>query len=219
MGDLYRARLTSPAFKATEPVRLEQYGLGDMRILGEGGKLLKGAVQAASGVGRTNSRGWVDASGDTEGVLLAGKNFWQNYPKAISASPEAFHCYLIPDRGRPFPVPRGMAKTHTFFLYFIRGREEPVAQSDLAYMVQRWPMPARHRSTTSRAESCGTTFLTTQVVSTARSRYPRDVRARQARRTLERLAGDGPTASSTTVISRSGRRTRNSTPMRRIPTT
>ena len=96
VGDLYRARLASPAFKATEPVRLEQYGLGDMRILGEGGKVLKGAVQAASGVGRTNSRGWVDASGDTEGVLLAGKNFWQNYPKAISASPEAFHCYLIP---------------------------------------------------------------------------------------------------------------------------
>ena len=142
VGDLYRARLQSPAFKASEPVRLEQYALGDMRILGEGGKVLKGATTAASGVGRTNSRGWVDASGETEGILLAGKNFWQNYPKAISASPEAFQCFLIPDRGKPFPVPRGMAKTHTFFLYFHQGKKEPIAPTDLAYMVQRWPMPA-----------------------------------------------------------------------------
>ncbi|PYV07540.1 MAG: hypothetical protein DMG07_28420, partial [Acidobacteria bacterium] len=130
VGDLYRARLVSDSFKAFEPVRLEQYGLGDMRILGDGGKVLKGAVTAASGLGKTNSRGWVDASGASEGVLLAGKNFWQNYPKAISAGPEAFQCFLIPDRGRPFPVPRGMAKTHTFFLYFHAGKQGAVAQSD-----------------------------------------------------------------------------------------
>jgi hypothetical protein len=142
VGDLYRARLASPFFKATEPVRLEQHSLGDMRIVGLGGKVLKGAVTAASGAGKTNSRGWVDASGDHEGLLLAGKNFWQNYPKAIAAGPDAFECFLIPDRGTAFPVPRGMAKTHTFYLSFHRGREETVDRADLAYLVQRWPMPA-----------------------------------------------------------------------------
>ncbi len=144
VGDRFRpgVRPGPLAVSSDAPVTLEQFELGEWRIVTEPGNLLKEAEPAARGVGKGNARGWVDASGADAGLLLAGKNFWQNYPKAISASPDAFRCFLIPDRGEPFPIPRGMAKSHTFYLYFHGGKRETADRADLAFMVQRWPMPA-----------------------------------------------------------------------------
>ncbi len=131
VADIYRP----PAvFAADGPVRLEQHRLGHFRVLSDTGEVLKEVDN--------NSMGWVDVSGPKHGLLLAGKSFWQNYPKAIAADGQAVHCYLIPDRGDNFPIPRGMAKTHTFFLYFHGGRAEAKNLVDMAFTVQRWPMPA-----------------------------------------------------------------------------
>ncbi len=115
------------------PVALEQHEPGHFRIVDDSGKVLKEQGN--------NSMGWIDVSGTNHGLLLAGKDFWQNAPKAIAADAEAISCYLIPDRGRNFPIPRGMAKTHVFFLYFHNGQAEERKLTDLAYIVQRWPMP------------------------------------------------------------------------------
>ncbi len=129
-ADVFRRPTT---YSAETPMRLEQSRLGHFRIVGAAGDVLKEVDN--------NSMGWLDASGSRHGVLLAGKNFWQNYPKAISTDGRVLRCHLIPDAGECFPVPRGMAKTHTFFLYLHEGRPDAQRLIDLAFTVQRWPMP------------------------------------------------------------------------------
>jgi hypothetical protein len=80
------------------PVRLEQFNLGGFRIVTEGGGLVKEGQTAARGEGRSNARGWVDASGPEAGVLLAGKNFWQNYPKVYPRLENLFRQLFPPDQ-------------------------------------------------------------------------------------------------------------------------
>ena len=129
VSDVYRL---PTMFVADQPVRLEQYKQSQFRIVGRDANVLKEM--------NNNAMGWVDASGPAHGLLIVGKNFWQNYPKALSACPEAVQYELIPDGGQCYPVPRGMAKTHTFFLYFHDGQQETEDLRDLAFIVQRWPM-------------------------------------------------------------------------------
>ena len=129
VADQYRRPTT---FETNEPPRLEQDQ--GFRIIGRDGRILKESPR--------NSMGWVSASDGRHGIMLAGKNFWQNYPKAIAADPDGIACDLIPDRGDPFSVARGMAKTHTFFLCFHDGVTDSADLVDMAYSVQRWPMPA-----------------------------------------------------------------------------
>ncbi len=116
-----------------EPVRAEQLKLNHHRITTAAGKVLADV--------NANMAGFVNVSGDGRGVLLAGKWFWQNYPKAIGAGPDQLTCELIPQRDRPFDVPRGMAKNHTFFCCFHDGTHDDRALADTAYSLQRWPMP------------------------------------------------------------------------------
>jgi hypothetical protein len=131
VADVYRP---PTVFPADGPVRLEQDDLGHFRVLDRSGRTLKEEGD--------NSMGWVDVSGRKHGILLAGKSFWQNYPKAIAADESSVRVQLIPDREVGFPIPRGMAKTHTFFVYLHDGGIEPHRLADLAFQVQRWPMPA-----------------------------------------------------------------------------
>ena len=131
VADIYRRPTT---FEAQEPVRLEQHEAGHFRIVAQDGRVLKEV--------RNNSMGWISAGGGELGVMLAGKNFWQNYPKAIAADPDGIGCDLIPDRGDPLVIPRGMAKTHTFFVSFHDGITDASQLIDMAYSMQRWPMPA-----------------------------------------------------------------------------
>ena len=117
------------------PVRLDTYHLGKFRIHTAEGEVLFERSNH-------NVSGWIDASGAARGVLVAGKNLWQNYPKSLSADAEALEYHLIPDRGGSFAVPRGMAKTHTFYLCFHNGGESDEQLQMLADSVQFWPMPA-----------------------------------------------------------------------------
>ena len=145
VGERYRPGPGQPPvwFDARVPVRLEMPKLGYFRIVDASGKVLRDEKTPRPNSFMPNaSMGWIDARGAGQGVLLTGKNFWQNYPKAIGVEPGAFHCCLIPDRREPFPVPRGMAKTHTFFLTFHDGKARGRELVDLAFTVQRWPMPA-----------------------------------------------------------------------------
>ena len=123
-----------------DPLRLEIYEAGDYRVLGSDGSIIKDKRPRGSFAG--NSMGWVDVSTNDQGVMLAGKAFWQNYPKAIEAGEDAIDCYLIPDRGAGFDVPRGMAKMHTFYPCFHRGRSEDLDPCHLAANMHRWPQPA-----------------------------------------------------------------------------
>ena len=115
----------------------------------------------------SHSKGWAVVSGTDRGVLLAAKDFWQNYPKALVVRPDAIEYHLVPELpekiehprtdgrdflgktgehscalGRPFEIPRGMAKTHTFFLQFHDGKEEGRAREDLSRALREWPVPA-----------------------------------------------------------------------------
>ena len=129
-ADVYRPRTV---VDSDEPLRLEQYALGQMRILDDSGNV---KVEK-----QNNSMGWMDASGANRGLMLAGRNFWQNFPKAIEASADAIACELMPDSGG-YDIPRGMAKTHSFFLYCHDGQSADHDLRDVAFSVQRWPQPA-----------------------------------------------------------------------------
>jgi hypothetical protein len=140
-ADIYRPPTD---FAAESPVSLEQHRLGHFRIIDSSGEVLREFDD--------NSMGWLDVSGSRRGLLLAGKNFWQNHPKEISTDGRSLRCHLVPDTGRPFPFPRGMAKTHTFFLYLHEGRTNAQRLIDLAFTVQRWPMP---RAPSGYYQECG----------------------------------------------------------------
>ena len=115
------------------PGRIEQYQLIPHQIRNGNGEVLEEV--------RVGSRGWVDVSTACHGVMMAGKNFWQNYPKAIATGDDAIEYAMIPDRGDPFEVACGMAKTHTMYLCFHDGRAETLPLRDLAFTIQRWPVP------------------------------------------------------------------------------
>ena len=53
---------------------------------------------------------------------------------------------LIPEVDGGFDVPMGMAKSHTFFLCFHDGGSEQQDFRDMAFAVQRWPMPTADRT-------------------------------------------------------------------------
>ena len=123
---------------SSEPIRLSMYKLTGHQITTQSGDVITESGQHAF-------MGWADVSGEARGVMLAGKNFWQNYPKAIAVAADGIDCHLIPDCGEDshhFPVPRGMAKTHTFFVHFHLGRQEQTPRYNMAVALQRWPMPA-----------------------------------------------------------------------------
>ena len=123
------------SFCADKPLRLEQLHFAQFRVLDHAGAVLHESDN-------NHAIGWINVSGSNHGVLLSPKAFWQNHPKAVSADSSGIEFDLIPRRDEDFAVPRGMAKTHTFFLTFHQGATDPQALADLALAVQRWPMPA-----------------------------------------------------------------------------
>ena len=152
-------------FRADEPARLEQVAVRQFRILDGAGKVVRNVTPLRASW--SHSKGWADVSGTDRGVLLAAKDFWQNCPKALVVRPDAIEYHLVPELpekiehprtdgrdflgktgehscalGRPFEIPRGMAKTHTFFLQFHDGKEEGRAREDLSRALREWPVPA-----------------------------------------------------------------------------
>lgn len=124
---------------APGPGRLEVLEVLRFAIVDDAsGEVLKQA-RMENNIKHTN--GWAGASGADRGVFVAGKWFWQNYPKAISVNEDAIDYHLIPDRGGNFEIPRGMAKTHTLFACFHHGPADADKWPAMASHVQRWPMP------------------------------------------------------------------------------
>ncbi len=120
------------ALRTNGPGRLEQYSLIPYRI-----RDAREVIDEAP----VGAQGWADVSGAGHGVMVAGKWFWQNYPKAIATFDDAISYELVPDRGQPFPVVRGMAKTHTICFCFHAGRAESMALRDIGFSMQRQPVP------------------------------------------------------------------------------
>ena len=119
-----------------KPVRVEQYKINDYQIRQPSEPVIEG---------NNNCQGWVGVSGAEHSVLLAAKSFWQNFPKALEADENAITYELVPDRGSAtggFDFPRGMAKTHTFYLHFQPGAAELLQLHDTAFALQCWPLPS-----------------------------------------------------------------------------
>lgn len=67
--------------------------------------------------------GWVDLTGEKDGITLGIENFWQHYPKRLLVTGRGeIRADLIP-ASSPVMWGRGMAKTHRFVLLFHGGRD------------------------------------------------------------------------------------------------
>ena len=54
-----------------------------------------------------------------ETIAVSYPHFWQNFPKAMKATPEGIQLELFPDRGdRDYELQGGEQKTHTFYIAF-----------------------------------------------------------------------------------------------------
>ena len=118
---------------APVPLRITQETLKQVKVWMHDGSMQQHANVTA---------GWLDVSDERGGVMHVGKALWQNHPKTIVADTEALEYHLLPERDKSYEIPRGMAKTHTFFLALHDPSLEPGALDDLARSLQRWPMPA-----------------------------------------------------------------------------
>ena len=147
--DMYQQRRVDVA----GPARLEAMELHRFRILNEQGQVLK---QIRMGNFNHQTNGWAAVSANNRSVLVAGKWFWQNYPKAMNTHDDSIEYHLVPQREKPFAVTRGMAKTHTMFVGFHHGAigdaSRPLEEAGgslgtgdplavMASRVQRWPQP------------------------------------------------------------------------------
>ncbi len=147
-----------------QPLRLQQFHVRNFKILDSAGKMLENRSPVRARW--QHSKGWADLSGADRGVLLAAKDFWQNYPKVLAVNGDAIEYHLVPEQpasiempnpdrsdffgdmgppscllGKPFPIPRGMAKTHTFHLHFHQGRQEARQREQMSLVLREWPMP------------------------------------------------------------------------------
>ena len=127
-------------FDAKEPLRLMQDELRHFQICDSSSKVLRDVAPLRAGW--RYAKGWVDVSGAERGVMVAAKNFWQNFPKAIAADNDSITYELLPKMDKPYDIPRGLAKTHTFFVQFHEGQRESQSRMVMANQLQRWPMPA-----------------------------------------------------------------------------
>jgi len=109
------------------------------------------------GVQAHRADGWLDVSQGGQGVAVAGRDFWQLYPKALEASEAGLTVGLCPDfpegtydggskleeikwyyylLGGRYKVRRGMQKQHELLLYFHGGDAVRAGVAELARIFQ-----------------------------------------------------------------------------------
>lgn len=83
----------------------------------KGYRILKGERKLAAG---SRALGWMDVSDGSKGLTLTVQDFWQNFPKALSASPDGMvEIGLFPGRyAGDFPFRSGEHKTHEMLFLF-----------------------------------------------------------------------------------------------------
>lgn len=116
----------------------------------KGYRLLKGDQQVRTGERAAGFAmvGWQQA-GQAGGVIAAVRDFWQNYPKSLSAEPGGIaRIGLFPGRyAADFPLRSGEHKTHDVLLHFVGS--ESLGNAELAYEsvagfsapLRAWPTP------------------------------------------------------------------------------
>jgi len=79
-----------------------------------------GGVEAAAG---QRALGWLDVSDAAKGLTVSVEDFWQNYPKALSAEKDGtVEIALFPGRyAADFPLRSGEHKTHEVLFFFHSG--------------------------------------------------------------------------------------------------
>ena len=73
--------------------------------------------------------GWADVKSDRAGVMIAVRDFWQNFPKRLRLTDNAIEVGLWPDALPPLSAPLGMAKTHEMRLALHRGSADGDAEA------------------------------------------------------------------------------------------
>ncbi|MBI5385161.1 MAG: hypothetical protein HZA90_10795 [Verrucomicrobia bacterium] len=69
--------------------------------------------------GGLRAPGWVDVSGARGGVTVAVKDFWQQFPKAITLGTNGLRIGLFPEEAaEPFDFDQGLGKTHELLFDF-----------------------------------------------------------------------------------------------------
>jgi len=73
------------------------------------------------GTGGTRARGFVDLGDGTQGLTLAVRYFWQNFPKGFRVGGSGISVDLLPDTGTSYTLRGGQYKTHELLFYFHTG--------------------------------------------------------------------------------------------------
>jgi hypothetical protein len=81
-----------------------------------------GGVLVGNGQGKSAkplSTGWIDASGQTSGVAVGVRWFWQLHPKLLKVDRKGtLDIGLYPDMYQPLDIYTGVSKTHDLLFYF-----------------------------------------------------------------------------------------------------
>jgi hypothetical protein len=96
--------------------------------------------------------GWARASGGGIAVTVVGRDFWQEYPKAIRVAPDRLAIDLFAGRDAPIQFGSGAAKTHEVWVALEpEGHATPPADLAAALAAPRVALPAAEWIVASRA--------------------------------------------------------------------
>jgi hypothetical protein len=106
------------------PAQLSQFEESEFAVVSAGGEIAGKGLKAP---------GWLwTGSKENGGFLLAVKDFWQQFPKALSISSNAVEAQLYPaDFSTPLDMDQGLSKTHELLLHFTTGDFNPKDVSDI----------------------------------------------------------------------------------------
>ena len=108
---------------------LERYGVfAGSPVHGSDGEKVEGVGMYE----RQIARGWLDVSDGHAGVCVALRDFLALYPKEASWCDDRITFSIWPARAEALRLHQGMARTHTFMLYFHEGDGQQARAGELA---------------------------------------------------------------------------------------
>ncbi len=108
---------------------LERYGVfAGSSIHGEDGEKVEGVGMYEQQI----ARGWLDVSDGQAGVCVALRDFLTMYPKEASWQRGSITFSIWPARAGALRLHQGMARTHTFLLFFHEGDGQQARAGELA---------------------------------------------------------------------------------------
>jgi len=108
---------------------LERYGVfAGSSIYGDDGEKVEGVGMYEQQI----ARGWLDVSDGQGGVCVSLRDFLAMYPKEACWRGDHITFSIWPERAEPLRLHQGMARTHTFMVYFHEGDGQQARAGELA---------------------------------------------------------------------------------------